>query len=193
MSDTDQEIIEQVRAGNTRRYAVLVDRYRDRACTLAHRLLGERHEAEEVAQDAFLKAYENLDQFRGDAKFSTWLHRIVYNLSMTRVTRRRARSERLDVHDDPTLGRLLVGEDELSIQDHLEYEEMQGIITGEIEVLPEKFRSVITLFYVQEMSYEEIASVLAAPLGTVKTNLFRARSLLKERVLRRMKGEMKTG
>lgn len=193
MSDTDQEIIDQVRAGKTRRYAILVDRHKDRAFALAHRLIGERCEAEEVAQDAFVKAYKNLDQFRGDAKFSTWLHRIVYNLCMTRVTRRRERSDHLDVGDDRISGQILVDAEELSIQDQLEYEEMQGIIAGEIEVLPEKFRSVITLFYVHEMSYEEIASVLTAPLGTVKTNLFRARDLLKERVLRRMKGEMRTG
>ena len=193
MNDTDRDIIDQVRAGNTRRYALLVDRHKDRAFTLAVRLTGDRHEAEELVQDAFLRAFKSLDQFRGDAKFTTWFHRILYNLCMTKVTRRKGKPERLDADDERALDNLLVDEDEPSIQDRLEDEEMQEMIAEEIDRLPEKFKSVITLFYVQEMSYEEIVSVLNTPVGTVKTNLFRARNLLKERVLGRMKGEMKVG
>ena len=187
----ERDIIEQVRAGNSRQYALLVDRHKDRAFTLAVRLTGNKQEAEELVQDAFLRAFKNLDQFRGDAKFGTWFYRILYNLCMTKVTRRKGKPEQLDVTDENALDNLLVDEDEPTIQERLEDEELQQMIAGEIENLPEKFRSVITLFYVQEMSYEEIVSVVATPLGTVKTNLFRARSLLRERLLARMKGEMK--
>ena len=191
MSDTDRDIIEQVRAGNSRRYAVLVDRHKDRAFTLALRLTGNRQEAEELVQDAFLRAFKNLNQFRGDAKFGTWFYRILYNLCMTKVTRRRGKPEALDAKDGDTLDSLLVDNDEPSIHERLEDEELQGIVSEEIRALPENYRAAITLFYVQEMSYEEIVSVLNIPVGTVKTNLFRARNLLKERVLGRMKGEMK--
>jgi RNA polymerase sigma-70 factor (ECF subfamily) len=191
VSDTDRDIIEQVRAGNTRRYAVLVDRHKDRASTLAVRLTGNKQESEELVQDAFLRAFRNLDQFRGDAKFGTWFYRILYNLCMTKVTRRRGKLEALDVEDGNELDNLLVDDDEPSIHERLEDEELQEMISAEIKALPEKYGTIITLFYVQEMSYEEIVSVLNSPIGTVKTNLFRARSLLKERVLGRMKGEMK--
>ncbi len=187
----ERDIIEQVRAGNTRQYALLVDRHKDQAFTLAVRLTGDSEEAEELVQDAFLRAFKNLDQFRGDAKFGTWFYRILYNLCMTKVTRRRGKPEQLDVTDEKALDNLLVDEDEPSIHERLEDEELQQMIAGEIARLPEKFRSVITLFYVQEMSYEEIVSTLGSPIGTVKTNLFRARALLKERILGRMKGEMK--
>ena len=191
MSETEKDIIEQVRAGNTRRYAFLVDRHKDQAFTLAVRLTGERSEAEELVQDAFLRAFKSLDQFRGDAKFGTWFYRILYNLCMTKVTRRRGKHEHVDLDDVNVLQSFRAEDEEPSIHERLEDEELKEMLSGEIESLPEKFRSVITLFYIQEMSYEEIVSVMNAPIGTVKTNLFRARNLLKERVLRRMKGEVR--
>jgi RNA polymerase sigma-70 factor (ECF subfamily) len=190
VSDPERDIIEQVRAGNARRYAVLVDRHKDRALTLAVRLTRNREEAEELVQDAFVRAYKGLDQFRGDARFGTWFYRILYNLCMTKVTRRRGGVEQLDLDDDQSLNTAVVN-DEPSIHERLERDEMQTMISEEIESLPGQFKSVITLFYVQEMSYEEIASVLDRPIGTVKTNLFRGRALLRERVLGRVKGEMK--
>lgn len=191
MSDTEREIIEQVRAGNTRRYALLVDRHKDRALTLACRIVGHREEAEELVQDAFVRAFRSLDQFRGEAKFGTWYYRILYNLCMTRVTRRRGKSEQMSVLDENELDRLQVEADEPSIDERLEQRELNELIADEINSLPEKFRSVVTLFYIQEMSYEEIVSVLKEPIGTVKTNLFRARNLLKRKILGRVKGEMK--
>ena len=191
MSETDQDIIEQVRAGNTRRYALLVDRHKDRALTLACRLVGLKEEAEELVQDAFVRAFRSLDQFRGDAKFGTWFYRILYNLCMTRVTRRRGKADQVNLDDEGVLDTLQVDEDEPSIDERIEEHELHELISDEINNLPEKFRSVVTLFYVQEMSYEEIVTVLNAPIGTVKTNLFRARSLLRKNVLGRVKGEMK--
>jgi RNA polymerase sigma-70 factor (ECF subfamily) len=187
VNDTDSDIIEQVRAGNTRRYAVLVDRHKDRMLTLACRLLGRREEAEELVQDAFMRAFRSLDRFRGDAKFSTWLYRILHNLCMTKVSRRR----RVDVEEDEEqVIDTLADDGSPSVQEQLEDEEMRGILKQEMNLLPEKYRSVVALFYIQEMSYEEVVSILNLPVGTVKTNLFRARNLLKGRILARMKGEM---
>ena len=159
--------------------------------TLALRLTGNREEAEELVQDAFLRAYRSLDQFRGDAKFGTWFYRILYNLCLTKVSRRKGKPEQLDVSDEQMLDNILVDADDIGIQERMEGEEMQQMIASEIEALPERFKLTLTLFYVQEMSYEEITTVLNQPLGTVKTNLFRARNLLRERVLNAMKGEMK--
>jgi RNA polymerase sigma-70 factor (ECF subfamily) len=158
--------------------------------TLAVRLIGSREEAEELVQDAFLRAYRNLDQFRGDAKFSTWFYRILYNLCMTRVARRRKKPAALEI-DDGKVDRVLVDEEAISALDRIEQEELSIIIASEIENLPEKFKTLVTFFYVQEMSYEEICTVLGMPLGTLKTNLFRGRNLLRGRVLTRLKDEVK--
>lgn len=191
LNDTDEKIIQDIRGGNPRRYGALVDRHKDRAMTLAVRLTGDREEAEELVQDAFVRAYNNLEQFRGEAKFGTWFYRILYNLCMTRVTRRRPKVDTLDVHDEHVSHSLaLISEDSLTLE-RMEETELQEMIALAIENLPEKYKTPVTLFYVQEMSYDEIAEVLKLPVGTVKTNLFRGRSLLRESVLLKLKDEVK--
>lgn len=186
---TDQQLIERINAGDARKYALLVDRHKDRAFTLALRTVGDRHDAEEIVQDAFVRAYRSLGSFRGDAKFSTWLYRIVYNLCMTRVSRRRPKGEQLDI-DEQKYDVLTADESVSSVHEQMETREFRGILVEEVNSLPEKYRVVLTLFYLEEQSYDEIVEVMNLPLGTVKTNLFRGRNLLRERMLTRMKGEM---
>lgn len=191
LNDTDEKIIQDIRGGNPRRYGALVDRHKDRAMTLAVRLTGDREEAEELVQDAFVRAYNNLEQFRGEAKFGTWFYRILYNLCMTRVTRRRPKVDTLDVHDEHVSHSLALISEDSSTLERMEETELQEMIALAIENLPEKYKTPVTLFYVQEMSYDEIAEVLKLPVGTVKTNLFRGRSLLRESVLLKLKDEVK--
>ncbi len=187
MSDSDQEIIEAIRSGHVRGFGVLVDRHKDRAMTLALRIVGEREDAEEVVQDAFLRAYRNLEQFRGESRFSTWFYRILYNACMARVTRRPKHGETVDSGDE-TID--MIDSKEPSVQQTLENEEEQAVLQEEMTRLPETFRTALTLFYVQELSYDEMASILQMPLGTVKTNLSRGRLLLRKRVLERLKEEV---
>lgn len=188
---TDQDIIERIRGGETRLYALILDRHKDRAMTLAMRLVGDREEAEELLQDAFVRAYRNLDQFRGDAKFGTWFYRILYNLCMTRVTRRKPRAESLDAQDESMRERMLVDPDDLSVVEKMENDELQDIIGSELHNLPERYKAAMTFFYVQEMGYDDISEVLGIPVGTVKTYLFRGRNILKERVLRKVQHQEK--
>ena len=188
MSDTDQDLIEAIRAGNPRRFSVLVDRHKDRAMTLALRIVGERGAAEELVQDAFLRAYRSLEKFRGDAKFSTWFYRILYNVCMTRVLRRP--KEKVEWSDDDMRTLDVADQDVPSAQERMEAEEMQALLKEELARIPQAFRSALTLFYVQELSYEEMASVLEMPLGTVKTNLSRGRVLLRKRVMERLNEEV---
>jgi len=185
--ESDQQIIEEVRSGNTRRYAILVDRHKERAMTLAVRLVGNREEAEEIVQDAFLRAFRGLDQFRGDARFTTWFYRIVYNLCMTKMSRRGPRHETVDLLDEKQRDR---GEEAVSVLERMEQEEFQAMLAEEVQRLPEKLKTAVTLFYVQEMSYEEMAETLDLPLGTVKTNLFRGRNLLRQRMLEKLRDEV---
>ena len=176
--DDEQRILDRVRAGDRRAFGQLVDLYKDGAFTLALRLLASREEAEETVQDAFFRVYRGLASFRGDSRFSTWLYRIVYNLAMTRVKRRRAPTESLDAYAeepatlvrDPNAGGIL---------EHLERKDAVALLVRGLARLPEHHRIAVELFYLQEQSYEEVGAIMGIPLGTVKTYLFRGRVRLK--------------
>ncbi|HTS00353.1 MAG TPA: sigma-70 family RNA polymerase sigma factor [Bacteroidota bacterium] len=187
MTDNDTPVVEAVRGGSVRSFSIIVDRHRDRAMTLAVRLLGERAEAEEAVQDAFLKAFRAIAGFRGDARFSTWFYRIVYNTCMTRL-RGSARPATEDLPDDGASAVAL--RDEPGIQERLESEEVRRVLMDEMAQLPSGYCAALTLLYVQELKYNEIAEILRLPLGTVKTNIFRGRELLRMRVLQRIGEEV---
>lgn len=188
---TDAEIIEDVRGGNPRAFALLVDRHKDRALTLALRFMGDHREAEEILQDAFLKAFRNLGQFRGESQFGTWFYRILYNLCMTRLRRRMSAPQMLDINDEAVLDSLPAEEDDMTFEERFESSDLLRFLSMEVDALPAQYKSAVTLYYVQEMSYEEIAAVMDIPLGTVKTCLFRGRNLLRKRISTRLKKEVK--
>lgn len=185
--DPDRQIIQEIRNGQPRRFAVLVDRHKDRAMTLAVRIVGNREEAEELVQDSFVRAFRSLGEFRGDSRFGTWLYRILYNVCVTNVTRKR-KQEAAEITEDNLLSELPSPEEETDILTRLEEDELRRRIGDAIETLPENQRTAVTMFYVQEMTYEEIARVTGQPMGTVKTNLFRGREALRRSVLRSGKG-----
>ncbi len=189
--DPDRQIIQEIRNGQPRRFAALVDRHKDRAMTLAVRIVGNREEAEELVQDSFVRAFRSLEDFRGDSRFGTWFYRILYNVCMTNVTRKRKEGgEAAEFTEDDLLSEVPSPEDETDALALLEEEEFRQRIRDAIETLPENQRTAVTMFYVQEMTYEEIARVTGQPMGTVKTNLFRGREALRRDVLRRGKGEL---
>ena len=139
----DAEIIVQVLAGNKMLFAHLVDRYKAMAFTLAFRILGNREDAEETVQDAFVKAYEHLAEFRRQSKFSTWLYRIVYNTSITRGRKKKPATQEMDnqalLHEDTSQAdSLLYGFTE---------EEAGDFIRRILALLPEEDRTIITLHY----------------------------------------------
>jgi len=187
---TDRTVIDEILAGNPRAYASLVDRYKDRALTMASRLVGDRAEAEELVQDAFVRAYRSLERFRGESAFGTWFYRILYNLCMSAITRRRERPRQFYEHEEEALDAAMADTGEPTALERMEEEELQSMISEEVNRLPEKLKSAVLLFYVEGMSYDEMAEVLQVPLGTVKTNLFRGRTLLRARVLRRADKEV---
>jgi len=184
----DHTIIARILAGDTHHFSALVERYKDRAFALACRLVGNREEAEEVLQDAFVKAFRSLAEFRGESRFGTWFYRIVYNACMTRVSRRQASVPSLD---DPAMadGECAVASNDSNALERLANDEQYEILDAEMQKLPEKFRTVLALFYVQGQRYEEISLILNIPMSTVKTHLFRARALLRNRVLDRYNDE----
>jgi RNA polymerase sigma-70 factor, ECF subfamily len=169
-----------------RDFSILVDRYGDRAYTLASRILGDPASAEEAVQDAFLKAYRGIASFRGDAAFGTWFYRIVYNCCLTRT--RRIAPDRISLEEAEMEEPVSEGPAADELMEARENSELVDQILGK---LPRQWRSVVTLYYMDELRYEEIAEILGVPLGTVKTHLFRARTRMKKLALQ-MVGEERT-
>jgi len=177
--DTDRPIVEAVLAGDSRRYAELVNRHKDRAMTLALRILRQREDAQEAVQDAFVRAYRSLESFRGESSFSTWFYRILYNLCLTASSRRRTTAD-ADAGEDVELA----AEDPSALE-LLETRELHDALHEEMRNLPSKYAAALTLFYVQDLPYERITEVMGLPMGTVKTLLFRGRALLRSRLAAR--------
>jgi len=177
MPQSDNEIIERIRDGAKHHYAQLVDRYKDRAFTLAVRMLKNKEDAEEAAQDAFIRAYNALNRFEGKARFGTWFYRILYNVCLTRLGKRKEEFQRLDYDDDIDYNGF---ESAFTASGYNEYEtnDMVEFVKKTMEALPEKYQTILSLFYFQDLSHEEISDVTQLPIGTIKTHLFRARAIL---------------
>ena len=177
---TDVEIIESVKKGNQADYSILIDRYKNKAFTMLNRMLKNNLEAEEVLMDSFLKAYNNLSSFKFEAKFSTWFYRIVYNTALTRLanSKRKVESEMSSIDDVSYL------ESKYSADDFLQDEKIE-LIKKMINELPPKNASVITMFYLEELSIDEISEVLDISVSNVKVILFRSRNMLREIIEKR--------
>lgn len=166
----DGDLVAMTLAGNPQAFATLVERYDRAVYHLAYRTLHDVEEARDATQEAFFKAFRSLRTFRPEAKFSTWIFAITYHACCDRLNRRKHfASDELPERADASAGpeQRVIALDEAA--------RLRAAIDG----LPEKYRTVITLFHLQGRQYEEIAGVLGLPLGTVKTHLFRAKEQLR--------------
>lgn len=167
----DQALIAATLAGRGEAFGELVTRYERAVYHLAVRTLHDRTEAEDATQEAFLKAYRALGSFRPGAKFSTWIFTICYRGCCDRLARRKRFSgDELPDRADTAAGPEILAE----------RSDEAARLRAAIDALPEKYRAVITLYHLQGKQYEEIATVLNLPLGTVKTHLFRAKEQLRK-------------
>jgi RNA polymerase sigma factor (sigma-70 family) len=173
---TDEQVVDRVRGGEPRLFAELVARHQDAVHATALRLLGDASDAEDTAQEAFLKAFRGLEGFRGDAKFSTWLYRITVNLCADHARRRRRPDRR--THSIDVAGELPDGR--MDTEGGLLASEERRAVERAVLGLEERYRSIVVLHYYQKLSYEEIATVLGMPLKTVETRLYRARRMLRD-------------
>lgn len=169
-------------------FSTLVTTYKDRALSLALRLLKDRDDAEDALQEAFVKAYQGMAAFRGEAQTGTWFFRIVYNTCLNVLKKRR----RQPVHDvlDEDIASVWT---EPAVFDTIDRAVLEDVLREELECMPPLYAAVMDLFYVQECSYEQICRITAMPLGTVKTRLNRGRSLLRAAVLARCPDLVDTG
>jgi RNA polymerase sigma factor (sigma-70 family) len=177
MQHNDTQLIERILDGDTSGYAVLVERYKDLSFTIAYRILGRREDAEEVVQDAFVKAFRNLSSFRQKAKFSTWLYRIIYNTAISRHRQKKPGWQSIEEVTIPDNSVEFIPEVE---------EDRQKILETAMQQLPEEDRILLTLYYVDESSVDDLHSILGISKANVKIKLFRARKRLQELVSKTM-------
>ncbi|HEX9036682.1 MAG TPA: sigma-70 family RNA polymerase sigma factor [Ktedonobacterales bacterium] len=182
LAASEAALIQRARAGDQDAFAMLVRLHQRQVYTLALRMLRDPEEASEATQDVFLAAWQGLGRFREEARFATWLYRITYRhcLKVSEGRRRdeAARAQMAAEHaiEQGSHGALV------NAQARAAEAEVRETVRAEIALLPPKYRYALVLRHLQEMSYEEIAEVMRMPIGTVKTHLFRARALLKERL-----------
>ncbi|WP_299577912.1 RNA polymerase sigma factor [uncultured Sunxiuqinia sp.] len=176
----DHYYIEQVRGGNSSAFSYLVEKYRDMVYGLALKMLKNTEDAEELAQDTFVKAFQSIGTYKGNSKFSTWLYRITYNGAITILRKRKVEIHSLDEQQ-------LSDQDEMSIHSRLheiDKEELGRSLKKALETLPEDDQVLITLFYYEEQRVEDIVQITGLSESNVKVKIYRARkkmySFLKE-------------
>jgi len=182
MTQNDQHYISKILDGDTRAFAILVDRYKDLVFTLALRMLKNREEAEEVSQDTFIKVFKSLGKFKGDSKFSTWIYRITYNGCLDRLKKHKQEYNCIPL-DDYTERKLMKLDNAI---DAMETQEQQQTIKECLRLLPKEDAFLLTLYYYEEQSLEEISKIMGITANNVKVKLYRSRkkltSILKEKL-----------
>ena len=184
----DNEIISRVLKGEQNAYAELVNRYQAYVFTLVLRMIKSREDAEEVAQDVFIKAYRSLADFRGESKFSTWLYTIANTTSITFL-----RKKKLEVHslDNEKVFEVADSRDSGLRANIVEQKSRVNMVNEAIAMLSPDDADIITLFYKAEQNLEEISRILRLETNTVKVRLHRARTRLKEKMEKNFSEEVK--
>lgn len=184
---TDEELMLRVQSGVTDCFDVLVERYKVRLFNYLYRLTGNRDEAEEIAQEAFVKAYIHADKYKTIARFSTWLYTIATNLVRNRIRSRSRAPQLISLwtrgFGDSEEERVLDIEDTGRTPDEaINDAELSSVINKAIAKIPEKYRESFVLREINELSYEEIAAVTGLKLGTVRSRINRARNYFRQLV-----------
>ena len=176
ISMNDAELVSQILNGNMKSFTFLVSRYQKLVVHITGRLIQRHEELEDVSQEVFLKVYQNLGKYRNECKLSTWIATIAYNTSINYL-RKFKKSDDTCLDDKAILDKLA---DYRS--DDYETTDLHRYIRNQIELLPVHYRTVLTLYHLEEFSYQEIETITGMPEGTVKNYLFRAKALLKEKL-----------
>lgn len=184
---SDEHLIEQARNGRQTAFGMLVKRYEQYAFTLALRFVKNREDAHEVAQDAFLRAFRYLPDFRGDAKFSTWLYKIVYSTSLNFLRKQNPDIQSIDDENRPLK---LPDEGTPDPSQAMEKEDRNAALQQAIQLLSPDDGGIITLFYLYEHNLEEICQIMDMTMTNAKTKLCRARQRLKVIVEDRFSAEI---
>ncbi|VAW20200.1 RNA polymerase sigma factor RpoE [hydrothermal vent metagenome] len=175
----DAELVQQVLNGNSNAFRFLVSKHQRLVIHIVGRVVQQQEEIEDICQEVFMKVFQKLKKFRGDSKLSTWIATIAYNTSISHFRR----NNRYDEASYDELPGLISGKTVgLSTSGEVEKEEVTKYLMQLIEQLPVHYRTVLTLFHLDEFSYAEIGQITKMPEGTIKSYLSRARKLLKEKI-----------
>lgn len=182
--ETDAELVARVQRGDKRAFDLLVRKYQQRIMALISRYIRNRSEIADVAQEAFIKAYRALPNFRGDSQFYTWLYRIAINSAKNYLAAqsRRPQTATVDGLEPEQLADLAGQTDNASPERLLLTAELKRVIDEAIAELPEELRTALLLREIDGLSYEEIAEVMECPIGTVRSRIFRARDAVDRRI-----------
>ena len=182
-ADTDKELVRRVQRGDRRAFDLLFLRYQHKIHALVGRYLPP-DEVEDVAQEAFIKAFRALPRFRGDSAFYTWLYRIAINTAKNQLASRRRRPlpVALDADDDAAGEAAEALKDDQDPEGAARGDELKAAVAAALEALPEDLRSALTLREFDGLSYAEIATIMACPVGTVRSRIFRARESVDWRI-----------
>lgn len=179
--NTDLLLVERARNGDKRAFELLVEKYRRKIIRLLSRMIRDSEEVEDIAQEAFIKAYRALPQYRGDAAFYTWLYRIAVNTAKNYLAARNRNVLTVSdmASDDEDKGEEYRMAPDLDTPDaQLLSKQIAYAVNEAVEALPEELRTAITLREIEGMSYEDIATVMGCPIGTVRSRIFRAREAI---------------
>jgi RNA polymerase sigma-70 factor (ECF subfamily) len=180
---TDEQLVVLTQGENHAAFEVLVDRYKDRIHWLVKRMVGGPDD-EDLTQEVFIKVYQAVPGFRGGSTFKTWIYKIAHNLCLSELRKKGRRGEHLSIEEegDEKLHYLLP-DTRPGLEDEIEKRDLSKSIRTLMERLPPQYRTVLTLFYLEQAKYEEIADIMGIPLGTVKTHIHRARLRLRDLLL----------
>ena len=184
-TDTDQQLVERVQKGDGRAFDLLVLRYQHKIISLVGRYVQDTHEAQDVAQETFVKAYRALARFRGESAFYTWLYRIAINTAKNYLVSksRRPPDTDVDVSDAEHFEVQSSLRDIETPENQLSRDQLRQVVFKAIEQLPDDLKAAITLREFDGMSYEEIAEVMQCPVGTVRSRIFRAREAIDKKMM----------
>lgn len=175
--ETDQQLVARVQKGDKRAFDLLVVKYQHRIAALVSRFVKDADEVQDITQEAFIKAYRAIEKFRGDSQFYTWLYRIAVNTAKNYLVARNRRPPNDDVEADEAIyfDSAEGLRDVDSPEENIISEQLMKVINAAIKQLPEDLRTALTLREYDGLSYEQIAEVMACPVGTVRSRIFRAR------------------
>jgi len=173
----EQQVIEAVLAGDTDRFEKLVRRYQKPIINFIFRMVGNYEDAAELSQDVFIKAYSSLASYDSSYRFSTWLFRIATNRAIDFLRKKRVPVVSMEGPDEDTTPQY--SDEGPSPLDQIETDRVKILLSDAIQQLPPDYREVIVLYHVNEVSYEQIATITGLPLGTVKNRIFRARQMMR--------------
>ncbi|PMH43855.1 RNA polymerase sigma factor RpoE [Vibrio sp. 10N.286.49.B3] len=181
---TDQVLIERVQSGDKQAFNLLVIKYQNKVCNLISRYVNNPGDVQDVAQEAFIKAYRALPTFRGESAFYTWLYRIAVNTAKNHIVAQNRRPPASDVDaEDAEYYEMGDGLKEISNPENLTLsKELKHVVFSAIDALPEDLKTAMTLRELEGLSYEEIADVMDCPVGTVRSRIFRAREAVEKRI-----------